>query len=90
MQTTGAFERVYAIEYRVSNSWFANPDQDIALLRTSQPIEFNAGAKPVCPPPAPFGGRNEYVGEQALTIGWGDIVFGKFPAPPKILDAKFC
>jgi len=63
----------YAIEDILINGWIFNPDQDIALLRTTQPIQFNNNVQPVCPPPEPVG---SYVGESSYTIGWGNLQNG--------------
>jgi len=76
MNVVGPFERVYSLEDIILNDWPAFDDLDLALLRTTEPIQFNEGAQPVCPPPAPYGGVNEYVGDDSYTIGWGDIFMG--------------
>ncbi|XP_062559127.1 venom serine protease-like [Armigeres subalbatus] len=77
--TTGSdtsYARVYRISKLLTHPGFtSNPvSNDIALIRTSQPMNFNEGVGPVC---LPWKYRSEsFDGATVEACGWGDLDFG--------------
>ncbi|KAL9702322.1 hypothetical protein quinque_005840 [Culex quinquefasciatus] len=77
--TTGAdtsYAQAYVLAQFIGHPGFTmNPvANDIALLRTLQPIQFNAGVGPVCLP-WKFRGAS-FSGDSVEACGWGNLDFG--------------
>ncbi|XP_058462888.1 venom serine protease-like [Malaya genurostris] len=77
--TTGA-DTIYAQPYVLAQvlthpGFTMNPvSNDIAMLRTLQQVQYNAGVGPVCLP-WKFRGNN-FDGSVVVACGWGDLDFG--------------
>ena len=69
----------------VFQSWPGETDADISLLRLASDIVYTDYVQPACAPPEPFGGEDEFVGEDSFTIGWGNTEFSKESFSYKIL-----
>ncbi|XP_050322919.1 uncharacterized protein LOC126754810 [Bactrocera neohumeralis] len=90
------YTRYYKIDTIILHEHFrATAEQvrnDIALLRTSQTIEWNRGVAPACLPfrsiTGTDGGRRPPVaGQRVETAGWGSISFGG-PQSTQLLTAR--
>uniref|UniRef100_A0A0K8W5P5 Venom serine protease 34 n=1 Tax=Bactrocera latifrons TaxID=174628 RepID=A0A0K8W5P5_BACLA len=90
------YTRYYKIDTIILHEHFrATAEQvrnDIALLRTSQTIEWNRGVAPACLPfrsiTGTDGGRRPPVaGQRVATAGWGSISFGG-PQSTQLLTAQ--
>ncbi|XP_019539639.2 venom serine protease isoform X1 [Aedes albopictus] len=77
--TTGSdtgYAQAYVIAQFLSHPGFTTQpvSNDIALIRTYQPMQFNEGVGPVC---LPWKYRGEsFVGATVEACGWGDLDFG--------------
>lgn len=77
--TTGSdtsYAQAYVIAQFLSHPGFTTKpvSNDIALIRTYQPMQFNEGVSPVC---LPWKYRSEsFVGATVEACGWGDLDFG--------------
>ncbi|KXJ67974.1 hypothetical protein RP20_CCG006956 [Aedes albopictus] len=77
--TTGSdtgYAQAYVIAQFLSHPGFTTQpvSNDIALIRTYQPMQFNEGVGPVCLPWKYRG--DSFVGATVEACGWGDLDFG--------------
>ena len=52
----------------------SGPNNDIALLKLTNPVDYDVNIIPICLPP----GDNKLVGEIAWVKGWGRLYEGKY------------
>jgi hypothetical protein len=79
-------DQTYTLEYMRMHEAYNNKtfENDIAILKTSQPVRFSQSVQPACLPASR--GIN-YENEVATVTGWGTIYFGG-PTSAKLKEAN--
>ncbi|XP_076342243.1 trypsin-1-like [Tachypleus tridentatus] len=66
-------EKTYNVSHVFYNHWYRNYDNDIAMMRLSEPVELNDYVQPVCLPDK----FDQFEGTDCYATGWGKVDFDK-------------
>lgn len=72
---TEASEKTYTVSRVFHYPWYRGYDNDMALMKLSQPIEETEYASPVCMPPD---ANTDFIGNECVATGWGKVDYSEY------------
>ena len=68
-------EKTYSVSRIFHYPWYRGYDNDIALMKLTEPVEINEYVTPICMPTDP---HFEYYDKECIATGWGKVDFSKY------------
>ncbi|XP_022247413.1 transmembrane protease serine 3-like, partial [Limulus polyphemus] len=66
-------EKTYNVSKVHYNAWYSKYDNDIAIMRLSEPVTVNENIRPICMPSK----EDTFEGLDCVATGWGKVDFDK-------------
>ncbi|RWS17613.1 testisin-like protein [Dinothrombium tinctorium] len=71
---TETYEKTYSVSRVFHYPWYRGYDNDIALMKLSEPVEVNEYVSPIC---LPASTEIEFTDRECVATGWGKVDYNK-------------